>query len=96
MGIRLSDTQWGYLKKICGGESYTCRVHQPIKSITLSRHSEVQDSYLLTYNNNIEVEIHRNTQIDSTDMYYLRELCDDWICNKRLELLDSLNRKELD
>ena len=97
MGIRLSDTQWGYLKKICGGESYTCRVHQSqIASITLSRYSEVQDSYMLTYNNNIEVEIHRNTHIDSTDMYYLRELCDSWICYKKLELLDSHNRKELD
>ena len=96
MGVRLSDTQWGYLEKICGGESYTCRVHHPVEFVTLSRHSEVQDSYLLAYNNNIELEIHRNTEIDSTNMYYLRELCDSWICYRKLELLDSSNHKELD
>ena len=101
MGVRLTDTQWGYLEKICGGESYTSKIHQShTVSITLKRLSDVQDSYLLTYNNNIEVEIHRYTEIDSTDMYYLRELCDSWICWRKLELLDSLNDtpklKELD
>ena len=99
MGIRLSDTQWGYLEKICGWESYfTAEAHYSSYTITLKRLSDVQDSYLLTYNNNIEVEIHRNTEVDNTDMYYLKELCDSWICYKKLELLDSLNhiRKELD
>jgi len=98
MGIRLSDTQWGYLEKICGGESYFSKPQFEYYDITLKRLSDVQDSYLLTYNNIIEVEIHRNTEVDSTDMYYLKELCDDWIRYKKLELLDSLNhiRKELD
>jgi len=96
MGIRLSDTQWGYLEKICGGESYFSKHHLSSYNITLKRLSDVQDSYLLTYNNNIEVEIHRNTEVDNTDMYYLKELCDSWICYKKLELLDSSNRKELD
>jgi hypothetical protein len=75
----LSDKQWNGLKRMLGGnESYTNSVSGH-SYITLSRLSEVQDSYLLTYNNNIEVEIHRYSEVSNYDVSYLHTLWNLWV-----------------
>jgi hypothetical protein len=81
----LSDKQWNGLKRMLGGnESYTNSVSGH-SYITLSRLSEVQDSYLLTYNNNscmtswIEVEIHRYSEVANYDVSYLHTLWNLWV-----------------
>jgi len=75
----LSDKQWNGLKRMLGGnESYTNSVSGH-SYITLSRLSEVQDSYLLTYNNNIEVEIHRYSEVTNYDVSYLHTLWNLWV-----------------
>ena len=74
----LSDKQWDGLKRMLGGnESYTNSISGH-SYITLSRLSDVQDSYLLTYNNNIELEIHRYSDVSNYDTYYLHTLWNLW------------------
>ncbi len=75
----LSDKQWGALKRMLGGNSEYTDSISGHSSITLSRLSDVQDSYLLTFNNNIEVEIHRNTEISNYDISYLHTLWNLWV-----------------
>ena len=83
----LSDKQWDGLKRILGGnESYTNSISGH-SYITLSRLSDVQDSYLLTYNNNIDaiecahsmVEIHRYSEVANYDVSYLHTLWNLWV-----------------
>ena len=74
----LSDKQWDGLKRMLGGnESYTNSISGH-SYITLSRLSDVQDSYLLTYNNNIEVKIHRYSDVSNYDISYLHTLWNLW------------------
>ena len=82
----LSDKQWDGLKRILGGNSEYTNSISGHSYITLSRRSEVQDSYLLTYNtqrlasnNNIEVEIHRYSDVSNYDISYLHTLWNLWV-----------------
>ena len=77
--MRLTEKQWDGLKRMLGGNSeYTNSISgQPY--ITLQRKSDVQDSYLLTYNNHIEVEIHRNTEVSKYDVNHLHTLWNLWV-----------------
>jgi len=78
----LSDKQWNGLKRMLGGNSeYTNSVYSG--HITLSRLSDVQDSYLLTYNNNIEVEIHRYSEVSNYDVSYLHTLWNLWATDQQ-------------
>lgn len=79
----LSDKQWDGLGRMLGGnESYTNSISGH-SYITLSRLSEVQDSYLLTYNNNIEVEIHRYSEVSNYDVSYLHTLWNLWAAEQQ-------------
>jgi len=79
----LSDKQWKWLGRMLGGnESYTNSISGH-SYITLSRLSEVQDSYLLTYNNNIEVEIHRYSEVTNYDVSYLHTLWNLWFTEQK-------------
>lgn len=75
----LSDKQWNGLKRMLGGNSEYTNSLSNHSYITLSRLSEVQDSYLLTYNNNIEVEIHRYSEVSNYDVSYLHTLWNLWV-----------------
>ncbi len=76
----LNNKQWDGLKRMLGGNSeYTNSISGHRDSyITLSRLSDVQDSYLLTHNNNIEVEIHRYSDVSNYDVSYLHTLWNLW------------------
>lgn len=82
----LSDKQWDGLKRMLGGNSeYTNSLSghsyitlNTISRCSLSRLSDVQDSYLLTYNNNIEVEIHRYSDVSNYEISYLHTLWNLW------------------
>jgi hypothetical protein len=83
----LSEHQWNSLGRMLGGEeSYTNSVSGH-SYITLSRLSDIQDSYLLTYNNNIEVEMHRNTDVSNYDVSYLHTLWNLWVKDTQLNSL---------
>ena len=74
----LSDKQWDGLERMLGGnKSYTNSISGH-SYITLSRLSDVTDWYLLTYNNNIEVEIHRYSDVSNYDISYLHTLWNLW------------------
>ena len=74
----LSVDQWKWLGRMLGGnESYTNSISGH-SYITLSRLSDVTDWYLLTYNNNIEVEIHRYSDVSNYDISYLHTLWNLW------------------
>lgn len=75
----LSDKQWGGLKRMLGGNSEYTNSISGHSYITLKRLSDVQDSYLLTYNNNIEVEIHRYSEVSNYDISYLHTLWNLWV-----------------
>lgn len=80
----LSDKQWDGLKRMLGGnERYRRFESTTIEFITLSRLSDVQDSYLLTYNNNIEVEIHRYSEVSNYDVSYLHTLWNLWAAEQQ-------------
>ena len=79
----LSDKQWNGLKRILGGNSEYVNSISGHSYITLSRLSEVQDSYLLTYNNNIEVEIHRYSEVTNYDVSYLHTLWNLWFTEQK-------------
>lgn len=87
----LSDKQWGGLKRMLGGNSEYTNSLSGQSYITLSRLSDVQDSYLLTYNNNIEVEIHRYSEVSNYDISYLHTLWNLWVKDTQHHI-----RKELD
>ena len=89
MGIILSDKQWNSLSRMLGGNSeYSDRVSGGGSTITLKRISDVQDSYLLTYNNNIEVEIHRYSEVSNYDLSYLHTLWNLWVAHRYPKELD--------
>lgn len=79
----LSDKQWDGLKRMLGGNSEYTNSISGHSYITLSRRSEVQDSYLLTYNNNIEVEIHRYSEVSNYDISYLHTLWNLWAAEQQ-------------
>ena len=88
MGVVLSDKQWTALSRILGGkESYTDSLSGR-EDITLKRLSDVQDSYLLIYNNNIEVEIHRYSEVSKYDLSYLHTLWSLWVVHRYPKELD--------
>lgn len=79
----LSVDQWKWLGRMLGGnEIYTNSVSGH-SYITLSRLSDVQDSYLLTYNNNIDVEIHRYSHISKYDISILHTLWNLWFAEQK-------------
>ena len=87
----LSDKQWDGLKRMLGGnESYTNSISGH-SYITLSRLSDVQDSYLLTYNNNIEVEIHRYSDVSNYEISYLHTLWNLWATEQQRLLMFCLD-----
>ena len=97
-GMLLSVEQWKWLGKMLGGnESYTNSVSDH-SYITLSRLSDVQDSYLLSYNNNIDVEIHRYSHISIYDISILHTLWNLWATEqKRNKFVDWVKESnELD
>ena len=76
----LNDRQWKALGIILGGkDSYTN---------SLSGHSYITlqqgtwNSYILTYNNNIEVTIHKNVEVSNYDISYLHTLWNLWVKDK--------------
>ena len=74
----LSDKQWDGLERMLGGnKSYTNSISGH-SFITLSRRERYKDWYLLTYNNNIEVEIHRYTDVSNYEISYLHTLWNLW------------------
>ncbi len=74
----LNNKQWDGLKRMLGGYSEYVNSISGQTYITLSRLSDVQDSYLLTHNNNIEVEIHRYSEVSNYDISYLHTLWNLW------------------
>ena len=89
MGIVLSDKQWNSLGRMLGGNSeYSDSLSGGDSTITLKRISDVQNSYLLTYNNNIEVEIHRYSEVSKYDLSYLHTLWNLWVVHQYPKELD--------
>lgn len=79
----LSDKQWDGLKRMLGGNSDYTNSLSGHSYIVLKRLSDAQDSYLLTYNNNIEVEIHRYSYISKYDISILHTLWNLWVVEQQ-------------
>lgn len=79
----LSDKQWDGLKRMLGGNSEYTNSLSGQTYITLKRLSDVQDCYLLTYNNNIEVDIHRYSDVSKYDVSYLHTLWNLWAAEQQ-------------
>jgi len=85
----LSERQWNALGKMLGGNSeYSDRISGGGSTITLKRISHLQNSYLLTYNGNIEVEIHRYSEISNYDLTLLHTLWNLWVARNYPKELD--------
>jgi len=80
--MQLSERQWNALSRMFGGNSeFSDRVSSLTTpaGTTLKRLSDVQDSYLLIYNDSVEVEIHRYSELSKYHLSALHILWNLWV-----------------